>query len=31
MVRWSDASENVLRQLQIMQIEHMYVISSQKN
>jgi hypothetical protein len=31
MFRWSDISENVLRQLQIIQIQHTYVISSQKN
>jgi hypothetical protein len=31
MVKWSDASENVLRQLQVVQIQHAYVISSQKN
>jgi hypothetical protein len=30
MVRWSDTDENVLRQLQIIQIQHTYVISSQK-
>jgi hypothetical protein len=30
MVKWSDMSENVLRQLQIVQIQHTYVISSQK-
>jgi hypothetical protein len=30
MVKWSDTSENVLRQLQIVQIQHTYVISSQK-
>jgi hypothetical protein len=31
MVKWSDMSENVLRWLQIIQIQHTYVISSQKN
>jgi hypothetical protein len=31
MVKWSDTSENVLRQLQILQIQHTYVISPQKN
>jgi hypothetical protein len=30
MVKWSDTSENVVRQLQIVQIQHIYVISSQK-
>ena len=30
MVKWSDTGENVLRQLQIIQIQHTYVISSQK-
>jgi hypothetical protein len=30
MVKGSDTSENVLRQLQIVQSEHTYVISSQK-
>jgi hypothetical protein len=30
MVKWSDTSENVLRQQQIVQIQHTYVISSQK-
>jgi hypothetical protein len=30
MVRWLDTGENVLRQLQIIQIQHMYVTSSQK-
>jgi hypothetical protein len=30
MVWWSDTGENVLRQLQIVQIQHTYVISSQK-
>jgi hypothetical protein len=30
MVKWSDTSENVLRQLQIIQIQHTYVISSKK-
>jgi hypothetical protein len=30
MVKCSDMSENVLRQLQIVQTQHMYVISSQK-
>jgi hypothetical protein len=30
MVKWSDTSENVLRHLQILQIQHTYVISSQK-
>jgi hypothetical protein len=31
MVRWSNAGQNVLRQLQIIQIQHMYVVSSQKS
>jgi hypothetical protein len=31
MLKWSHTSENVLRQLQIVQIQHIYVISSQKN
>jgi hypothetical protein len=31
MVKWSGTSENVLRQLQIVQVQHTYVISSQKN
>jgi hypothetical protein len=31
MVKWSDTSENVLRQLQIVQIQYTYVRSSQKN
>jgi hypothetical protein len=31
MVKWSETSENVLRQLQIVQIQHTYVISSEKN
>jgi hypothetical protein len=31
MVKWADTSENVLRQLQIVQVQHTYVISSQKN
>jgi hypothetical protein len=31
MVKWSDTSENVLRQLKIIQIQRTYVISSQKN
>jgi hypothetical protein len=31
MGKWSDTSENVLRQLQIVRVEHTYVISSQKN
>jgi hypothetical protein len=31
MVKLSDTRENVLRQLQIVQIQHTYVISSQKN
>jgi hypothetical protein len=31
MVKLSDTIENVLRQLQIVQIQHTYVISSQKN
>jgi hypothetical protein len=31
MVRWSVTCENVLRQLQIVEIQHTYVISSQKN
>jgi hypothetical protein len=31
MVRRADTGENVLRQLQIIQIQHTYVISSQKN
>jgi hypothetical protein len=30
MLKWSDTSENVLRQLQIVQIWHTYVISSEK-
>jgi hypothetical protein len=30
MVTWSDTSENVFRQLQIVQIQDTYVISSQK-
>jgi hypothetical protein len=30
MVEWSDTGENMLRQLSIIQIQHMYVISSQK-
>jgi hypothetical protein len=30
MVRWSDKSENVSRQMQIVPIQHTYVISSQK-
>jgi hypothetical protein len=30
-VRWSDTGEDMLRQLQILQIQHTYVISSQKN
>jgi hypothetical protein len=30
-VRWSDTSENVLRQLQIIQLQHAYVINSQKS
>jgi hypothetical protein len=30
MVRWSDTGENVLRQLQIIQIRHTYIINSQK-
>jgi hypothetical protein len=30
MVKWSGTSENVLRQLQIVQILHTYVIRSQK-
>jgi hypothetical protein len=30
MVKWSYTSENVLSQLQIIQIQHTYVISSQK-
>jgi hypothetical protein len=30
MVKWSETSENVLRQLQIVQIQHTYVTSSQK-
>jgi hypothetical protein len=31
MVTWSDTGENVLRQMKIIQIQHMYVISSQNN
>jgi hypothetical protein len=31
MFGWPDTGENVLRQLQIMQVQHMYVVSSQKN
>jgi hypothetical protein len=31
MVKWSDTSENMLRQLQIVKIQYTYVISSQKN
>jgi hypothetical protein len=31
MVKSSDTSEDVLRQLQIVQIQHTYVISSQKD
>jgi hypothetical protein len=31
MVKWSDMSESVLGLLQIVQIQHTYVISSQKN
>jgi hypothetical protein len=30
MVKWSDTSENVLRQLQIVQVQQIHVISSQK-
>jgi hypothetical protein len=30
MVKWSDTSDNVLRQPKILQIQHTYVISSQK-
>jgi hypothetical protein len=30
MAKWSDMSENVFGQLQITQIQHAYVISSQK-
>jgi hypothetical protein len=30
MVKWSDTSENGLGQLQIVQIQHTYVISSKK-
>jgi hypothetical protein len=30
MVKWSGTSKNVLRQLQIVQIQHTYVISSKK-
>jgi hypothetical protein len=31
MVRRPDTDENVLRQMQIIQIQHTYVIGSQKN
>jgi hypothetical protein len=31
MVKLSDTSENVLKQLQVVQVQHTYVISSQKN
>jgi hypothetical protein len=31
MVKWSDTSESVLRELQIVQIQYTYVVSSQKN
>jgi hypothetical protein len=30
MVKWSDTSEDVLRQLQVVQMQHTYVISLQK-
>jgi hypothetical protein len=31
MVKWSDTSENMLRQLQIVQVQHAYVTNSQKH
>jgi hypothetical protein len=31
MVRWSDTGENVLRQLQIIQIQHTYLTLHKKN